>query len=303
MPPKPLLIAVVGPTAIGKTRIAIALAKAFQSEIISADSRQFFKEMRIGTAVPTSEELEAIPHHCIQHKSIHQSYNVGDFETEALTVLEQLFQRHQIAIMVGGSGLYVDAVVNGLDHFPEVPKEVRDVLMTQWKRDGIEALQHELQATDPDYYEGVDINNPHRLIRALEIIRATGQPFSSYLHQEKPQRPFETRYIGLTAPRETVYDRINQRVDAMLSEGLIEEARKLFPYRSLNALQTVGYKELFQYFEGHWSFDKAIAEIKKNTRRFAKRQGTWFRKNETIQWFEHTVAPEEIAHAINEKNA
>ena len=303
MPRKPILVVIVGPTAIGKTRMAIRLANAFQTEIISADSRQFFKEMRIGTAVPSAEELKAAKHHFIQHKSIHQPYTVGDFERDALEQLNHIFKAHEIAVMVGGSGLYVDAVVKGLDKFPEVPAEVREVLVAQWKRDGIAALQHELEATDPEYHETVDKQNPHRLIRALEIIRATGQPFSSFLDQEKPERPFETSYIGLTAPREIVYERINKRVDLMMAEGLLEEAKALFPHQSLNALQTVGYKELFRYFEGNWDLDTAVSEIKKNTRRFAKRQGTWFRKNDAIKWFDHTIDPHEVIAYIQQKNA
>ena len=298
---KPLLVCIVGPTAIGKTSLAIAIAKAFSTEILSADSRQFYKEMKIGTAVPTSEELEAIPHHFIQGKSIFNNYSVGDFEKESLKLLDKLFLQHNVIVMVGGSGLYVDAVVKGLDVFPEVAPEIREQLNQELETIGIEALQKELESVDPEYFKKADIHNPHRLVRALEIFRSTGRPFSSYLKNTKNHRNFETLYIGLTASRETIYDRINQRVDLMVEGGLLEEAKKLLPNKTLNALQTVGYRELFQYFEGKLSLEEAIAEIKKNTRRFAKRQGTWFRKNEQIHWFDYTIDPSEIISFITQK--
>jgi tRNA dimethylallyltransferase len=300
---KPLLICIVGPTAIGKTSLAIEIAKAFSTEIISADSRQFYKEMKIGTAVPSSEELDAVPHHFIQNKSIFDDYSVGDFEREALLKLDTLFQKHKSVLMVGGSGLYVDAVVRGLDEFPEVPSEIREQLNTELKSSGIETLQKELKAVDPVYFQKVDIHNPHRLIRALEIHRSSGRSYTSFLKKEESNRSFETLYIGLTAARELIYNRINERVDTMISEGLIEEAKLLFPNKERNALQTVGYRELFQYFEGDFTKEKAIEEIKKNTRRFAKRQGTWFRKNEQIHWFDYTIPASEIIDFIKERNA
>ncbi|MEM7086227.1 MAG: tRNA (adenosine(37)-N6)-dimethylallyltransferase MiaA [Bacteroidota bacterium] len=298
---KPLLVCIVGPTAIGKTALSIALARFFSSEIISADSRQFFKEMNIGTAVPTSEELAAVPHHFIQNKSINDTYSVGDFEKEALAQLETLFQTHPTVILVGGSGLYVDAVVKGLDHFPKVASNIRQELNTTFQSEGLEALQKELKHVDPDYYEKVDIHNQHRLIRALEIYRGTGKPFSSFLKQVAEERNFNTLFIGLTAERATIYDRINRRVDSMIANGLVEEAKDLLPHKGLNALQTVGYRELFQYFEGRLSLDEAISEIKKNTRRFSKRQTTWFKKNDAIHWFNYETAPSEIIKFIQEK--
>ncbi|NKI32550.1 tRNA (adenosine(37)-N6)-dimethylallyltransferase MiaA [Croceivirga thetidis] len=281
---KKRLIAIVGPTAIGKTALAIKLAEHYQTEIISADSRQFFKEMKIGTAVPSESELASVKHHFIQHKSINESYSVGDFEREALSLLKKLFSKFDNVIMVGGSGLYVDAVTNGLDKFPEVPDAVRLELIKKLDSEGLESLQNELAKKDPEYYQRVDLENPHRLIRALEVCVASGQPYSSFLNQNKVPRNFETIYIGITAEREIIYDRINQRVDQMIKNGLVEEVKKLYPYKKLNALQTVGYKELFQFFDGRVTQQGAVKEIKKNTRRFAKRQLTWYRKKDDMLW-------------------
>lgn len=281
---KNLVIAVVGATAIGKTKLAIELAKHFKTEIISADSRQFFKEMTIGTAVPSNEELREAKHHFIQHISIKDAYSVGDFEKEATAKLNQLFKSHNTVILVGGSGMYVDAVVKGLDDFPEAPNSIREELNQQMKTNGLESLQELLKKKDPVYYEKVDLDNPHRVIRALEVCIASGKPFSSFLNQLKPQRNFKTLYVGINAEREIIYRRINLRVDKMMQEGLLSEAKHLHQFKNLNALNTVGYKELFSYLEGKISLDEAVAEIKKNTRRFAKRQLTWYRKNENIIW-------------------
>ena len=303
MSKKPLLICVVGATAIGKTSLSIALATAFNTEIISADSRQFYSSMNIGTAVPSAQELEAAPHHFIQHKSIFDSYNVGDFEREALLKLDTLFSKKSTAILVGGSGLYVDAVVNGLDHFPDIDKQIREALNTQLDTDGLAFLQQELKRVDPLYYKTMDTENPRRVIRALEIYRATGKPYSSFLKDRAANRNFKTLYIGLTAARPIVYQRINKRVDIMLENGLLEEVKQLRAHKDLNALQTVGYRELFQYFDGTLTLEKAVEEIKKNTRRFAKRQGTWFRKNQQIHWFDYTSKSDDIVRFIKEKNA
>ena len=277
------LINILGPTAIGKTALSIKVARHFNTEILSADSRQFFKEMKIGTAVPEEEELNAAPHHFIQHISVEDDYSVGDFEREAIEKLEGLFQEKPVVVMVGGSGLYVKAVKEGLDDFPEVDPEIRKNLNRHLETDGIDWLQQKLFILDPEYYKTADVQNPHRLIRALEICMETGKPFSSFLDQEKPERNFKTINIGLMAEREIIYERINKRVDIMIENGLVEEARKLYSKRELNALNTVGYKELFQHFEGKTDLETAIAEIKKNTRRFAKRQLTWFRKDESHQ--------------------
>lgn len=296
-----LLICVVGPTAIGKTAMAIELAKAFETEIVSADSRQFYREMQIGTAVPSEKELAEVPHHFIHNKSIHDSYSVGDFEKEAILKLNELYTPHDQVILVGGSGLYVDAVINGLDDFPEIPGKVRKALQEQLQNEGIESLQTELKKLDPISFESIDIHNPHRLIRALEICRGTGKPFSKFLRKSQVQRPFETIFIGLIADRTIVYSRIDQRVDEMIKDGLIDEAKKLEEFKALNALQTVGYKELFLHFDGEISEEEAISEIKKNTRRFAKRQGTWFRKNEAIHWFDYKTPATEIIRFIKQK--
>ena len=278
------VISVVGPTAIGKTKLAIAIAQEYKTEIISADSRQFFKEMNIGTAVPSPEELAAAPHHFIQHKSILEPYSVGDFERDAIAKLESLFETKDIVVLVGGSGLYVDAVTKGLDHFPEVDAAIRPRLNQELASEGIAVLQNQLKELDPEYFNKVDIQNPHRLVRALEICIGTGKPYSSFLNKDKNKRPFKTITLGIEAEREMIYERINQRVDLMVDAGLIDEVKSLIEHKALNALQTVGYKELFNYFEGLWQLDFAISEIKKNTRRFAKRQLTWFRRATETIW-------------------
>lgn len=296
---KKTLISVVGATAIGKTSLAIALAKHFKTEILAADSRQFYKEMSIGTAVPSEEELQSIPHHFIQHKSVQESYSVGDFEKDALHLLETLFESKSVVILVGGSGLYIDAVTQGLDDFPKIDPEIRIRLNAQLREHGILKLQERLSKLDPNYYEQVDLDNPHRLIRALEVCLGSGQPYSSFINKEKPKRPFQVITIGISANREIIYERINRRVDMMLENGLLDEAKSVYRFKELNALQTVGYKELFKYLDGEWELDFAIAEIKKNTRRFAKRQLTWFKKNENTIW----VDVEDEASAIAQKVA
>ena len=283
---KKILLTVVGPTAIGKTSLAIDLALHFGTEIISCDSRQFFKEMSIGTAVPSSEELAQVKHHFIQHKSIFDTYSVGDFERDAITLLKELFKQHNVVIMVGGSGLYADTVVYGLDDFPEVSPEIRNELNELYQKQGITYLQTRLKDLDPIQYTQMDIQNPQRMMRALEVCIASGKPYSSFLNKKETLRDFTNITIGLTAEREVVYNRINERVELMLENGLLIEAQTLFPHKKLNALQTVGYRELFNFFEGKTSLDFAIEEIKKNTRRFAKRQYTWFHKNKDINWFE-----------------
>lgn len=281
------LISIVGATAIGKTALSIKLANHFQTEIISCDSRQFFKEMSIGTAVPSEEEQNAAIHHFIQHISIFDNYNVGQFEKDAIAKLDELFQKHKVVIMVGGSGLYVDAVLKGLDEFPKVDPKIREQLNQELAEKGIASLQEQLLELDPIYYKKVALENPHRLIRALEICIGSGKPYSSFLKAETTQRNFTSIKIGLTADREIIYDRINRRVDIMMNEGLLEEAKALYPHKKLNALQTVGYRELFSHFDGDFTLDFAISEIKKNTRRFAKRQGTWFRRDENTSWFDY----------------
>lgn len=293
------LISIVGPTAIGKTALSIKLAQHFKTDIISADSRQFFKEMQIGTAAPTQEELAAAKHYFIHHKSIQDNYNVGAFEKEALHCLDTLFKTNNVVIMVGGSGLYVDAVTKGLDYFPEVDKHIRETLNSQLETEGLKSLQEQLQALDPKSYNTIAIDNPHRVIRALEICIGTGKPYSSFLNQGKEKRHFKTITIGLKAEREMIYQRINQRVDIMMQEGLLDEVKTLLDYKDLNALNTVGYKELFNYLNGTWDLEFATSEIKKNTRRFAKRQLTWFKKKEGTLWFEYNRPIEKITSQLD----
>ena len=280
------LIVITGPTASGKTALAIALAQKLGTEIISADSRQFYKEMCIGTAVPEPEELAAATHHFIQHKSIFEDYNVGDFEEDFLQLSNKLFAQKDTLILVGGSGLYIDAACKGLDKLPGRNEAIRSQLEQDLQSKGIESLQKQLQELDNDYYQKIDIHNPHRLIRGIEILLQSSEKKMAELQNKRTERNFESLYIGLNTERSRLYERINKRVDIMMQKGLLEEAQKLYPNRSLNALQTVGYRELFQYFDGNWELDFAVSEIKKNTRRFAKRQLTWFRKNKDIHWFD-----------------
>ncbi len=292
------LVSIVGPTAIGKTTLGIELANAFKTEIVSADSRQFFKEMQIGTATPSEEELAAAPHHFIHHKSVRENYSVGDFERDALARLNELFQRYNVLVLVGGSGLYVKSVLEGLNDFPEIPAEVRNDLNKIAEKQGLEPLRKKLKALDPQSYNELDIQNPHRVIRALEVRIGTGIPFSSFLNKPKASRNFIPIKIGLDAPRGKIYERINERVDKMIEEGLIEEARSLYPLQHLNALNTVGYKEIFKWLDGEFTGEEAIEEIKKNSRRFAKRQLTWFRKEKDITWFKNTDPVQEIIKFI-----
>lgn len=293
------LISIVGPTAIGKTSISLKLAQHFNTEVISADSRQFYKEMRVGTAAPTPKELNAVKHHFIHHKSIEDNYNVGTFEKEALQCLDQLFATHNVVVMVGGSGLYVDAVTKGLDDFPEVDSAIRKRLNDSLKKEGISTLQQQLKVLDIETYNSIAIDNPHRVIRALEICIGTGQTFSSFKNKDKVSRNFKTITVGLTADRAIIYKRINERVDKMLEQGLLDEAKALLPNQHLNALNTVGYKELFRYYNGEWTLDFAISEIKKNSRRFAKRQLTWFKKDNSILWFNYKIAIENIIKSLS----
>lgn len=300
MADKKYLIVIVGPTAIGKTSVGIDVAKHLKTEILSSDSRQFYKEMRIGTAVPSKEELSAVRHHFIQHLSIHQDYSVGDFERDAIRFIDEYFASNDTLVMVGGSGLYEKAVTQGLDEFPEVDKQIRVQLNRELEEKGLAYLQEELQQKDPEYFQEVDRENPHRVIRALEIIRGTGQTFSSFRSQNNKVRNFEMIKIGLHLDRQEIYDRINRRVDIMLEDGLLDEVKSLIKYRNLNALNTVGYSELFKALDKEWDLDFAVSEIKKNTRRFAKRQLTWYRKDETLTWFKPTEK-EEIINFITSK--
>ncbi|EKB06242.1 tRNA (adenosine(37)-N6)-dimethylallyltransferase MiaA [Myroides odoratimimus] len=295
------LIVVIGPTAIGKTALGIKLAQHFNTNIISCDSRQFYKEMAIGTAVPSKEELAAAPHHFIQNISIHDTYSVGDFEREALAKLDELFTDNPVQVMVGGSGLFVNAILNGLDDFPDVEPSVREQLNQDLAEKGLPYLQNMLKELDPIHYEKVAIDNPQRVTRALEICIGTGKPYSSFLNIKQHTRNFTPIVIGLEADREKMYERINKRVDIMLDNGLLKEAQELYPYRDNNALQTVGYRELFAYFDNEFTLEFAIEEIKKNTRRFAKRQITWFKRTPDVMWFDYLTAPEQILKAVEDK--
>jgi len=280
------LIVVVGPTAIGKTALAISLAQFYKTEIISADSRQFFKEMNIGTAKPSTEELASAPHHFVDSHSIQTLFSTGDFEVEALKLMKALFKKHEVLIMVGGSGLYIDAVCEGLDELPEIDLNIREQLNQKLANEGIEAIKNQLQELDPIYYEKVDRANPQRMIRGLEVVLSTGKKLSSFLTATKKQRPFQIIKIGLNTDRAILYNRINQRVDLMMAAGQLEEVKSLIPYRAYNALNTVGYSELFDYLDGKTELTIAVNMIKQNTRRFAKRQLTWFRRDEDMVWFE-----------------
>ncbi|MFY7740732.1 MAG: tRNA (adenosine(37)-N6)-dimethylallyltransferase MiaA [Flavobacterium sp.] len=300
------LITIIGPTAIGKTSLSIALAQHFGCDIISCDSRQFFKEMRVGTAVPNKKELASATHHFLQNKSIFENYTVGDFEKEAIAKLDELFQKNNIQIMVGGSGLYVDAILKGFDSFPEIDSQVREEVKLNYEEKGIDYLQNQLKQLDTDYYNFITetnpqtLQNPQRMMRFVEVCIGTGKPYSSFLNKEKNKRNFTPIIIGLEAERTTMYKRINQRVDIMINEGLLAEAEKLFPNKDLNALQTVGYRELFDYFEEKTTLEFAIEEIKKNTRRFSKRQLTWFKRTENAVWFDYLTDRKEIIEHINQ---
>ena len=301
------LITIIGPTAIGKTSLSIALSQHFGCDIISCDSRQFYKEMKIGTAVPSEEELNGAPHHFIQNKSIFNNYSVGDFEKEAITKLDELFLKNNIQIMVGGSGLYVDAVLKGFDEFPEIDSKVRENVSLKFEHNGIEYLQNQLKKLDVEYYNFITetnpqtLQNPQRMKRFVEVCIGTGKPYSSFLNLKKNSRNFSPIVIGLEADREIMYNRINQRVDIMISEGLLGEVERLYPNKELNALQTVGYRELFDFIEDKISLDLAIEEIKKNTRRFAKRQMTWFKRTENTFWFDYETNIIDIIDCIQSR--
>lgn len=283
---KKTLFVIVGPTAIGKTATAIRVAQELGTEILSCDSRQFYKELNIGVARPSDEELAAVKHHFIANLSIHDSYNVSMYEHDALAMLEDLFATHDTAVAVGGSGLYVDALCQGITEMPDPDPEIRAELKKRLQDEGIESLRSQLRLLDPEYYEQTDIANPLRIVRGLEMYLTTGTPFSQIRKSEIKKRPFDIVKIGLTCPRDELYSRINLRVDEMVRNGLEEEARNLLPFRQLNALNTVGYKELFDYFDGKSTLEQAIADIKTHTRRYAKRQITWLQRYSDIQWFD-----------------
>lgn len=291
---KKSLIVILGPTAIGKTKLSIELAKKFNTEIISADSRQFYKEMNIGTAKPSKEELESAKHHFIGNLSVSDNYNVSMFEQQALLCLNKIFYKNKYAIMVGGSGLYINALCHGIDELPDPDESLREQLKNLYKTKGIEALKTKLQKLDPEYYAIVDKANPKRLMRGIEVCITSGKKYSSLRSQGYKNRYFNIIKIGLTIKREELFEKINKRVDIMIDSGLLDEAKNLYHYKNLNALNTVGYKELFEYFDKKTSLERAIENIKTNTRRYAKRQMTWFKKDKDIKWFN----PENIQEII-----
>lgn len=290
------LIVVVGPTAVGKTAIGIQLAKHFDTDVISCDSRQFYKELTVGTAKPTVQEMDGVIHHFINSHSIDQVVSAGDFEKECLSLLSELYLKKDIYVLVGGSGLFVKALLEGLDHFPEVPHSVRETLNARFEKEGILPLQEELKERDPIYFEKVDIHNHQRIIRALEVCIGTGRPFSSYLSNSITKRPFTPIKVGLSLDRAVLFNRINLRVDQMINNGLEAEVQGVSGYQDHYALRTVGYQELFDFFQGKTSKEKAIELIKRNTRRYAKRQLTWFKKDEETKWFAPSNFPEVLSY-------
>lgn len=283
---KKKLIVIVGPTGIGKTTASIQIAKSLNTEIISSDSRQIFKELSIGTAVPSEEELATVPHHFIHSHTIHNDYNASKYEHEALQLIEQLFKQYEHVVMVGGSMLYIDAVCKGIDTMPDVDPKLRATLKEKLEKEGIEALRLLLKQLDPLYYQKVDLKNPVRIMHALEICLMTGKPFSHFRSSTHKKRPFQIIKIGLNTDRQQLHERINTRVDKMMQAGLLDEAKEMYPHKKLRALNTVGYKEIFEHLNGDISLEKAVELIKRNTRRYARKQLTWFRKEENIRWFE-----------------
>ncbi len=284
------LVIIAGPTAVGKTALCIALAKNFDSEIVSTDARQFYREMNIGTAKPTAEELAQVPHYLINTLSVEQAYDVKQFEKDGLAAIDKIFEKTGIAFATGGSGLFIKTLCEGIDEMPSADPAIRKTLETQLKSEGLDVLTRQLKTLDPEYYQQVDLANPQRVLRALEVCLSTGKSYSSFRKSgnKKQKRPFSILKIGLERERDELYNRINRRVDDMLNQGLFEEAKQLYPYRKLNALQTVGYQEIFGYLENQYDWEEAVRLIKRNSRRYAKRQMTWFRKDKEIRWFELT---------------
>lgn len=279
------LVVLLGPTGVGKTELSLRIAERLDAPIISADSRQLFRDLPIGTAAPTKEQRERVAHYMVGTLSLDDYYSASQFEQDVMALLGELYRSRRTVVMTGGSMMYIDAVCNGIDEIPTISEEVRRAVVTRYEEEGLDVLLEELQRLDPDFYEKVDRRNPKRVIHAVEICRMTGQPYSSLRTETKKERPFDIVKIGLTRPREELYGRINSRVDAMMRDGLEAEARRLYPYRHLNALNTVGYKEMFAYFDGTYDLPTAVEKIKRNTRVYARKQMTWFRRDDTIVWF------------------
>lgn len=300
------LIVLIGPTGVGKTSTSLAISNRFNAPIISADSRQFFREMKIGTAAPTPNQLKEADHYLVGHKSITERYSCGMFEMDALSTLNNIYRTIPMAMLVGGSMLYVDAVCNGIDDFPTPDAELRESLEKQLEKNGIEALRAQVKLLDPEQYNKIDLKNPQRVLKVVEVCLQTGKPYSSFLNQQKKKRPFTTIKVGLNRSRDELYTQINSRVDQMIEDGLVDEAKKLYPYKGSNALKTVGYREIFEYFDGKITFDKAIELIKRNSRRYAKRQLTWWARDKEIKWFnpeEQENIMEFIETEVNKKQS
>ena len=293
------LIVITGPTAVGKTALCLDIAQHFGIPIINADSRQIYKELKIGTASPTSEQLQLVPHYFVGSLSLTDYYSASLFEQQVLEILSRQFRSHDFALMAGGSMMYIDAVCDGIDDIPTVDDQTRETLKRRLAQEGLEALVEQLKELDPEYYEIVDCQNPRRVVHGLEICLMTGKTYTSFRKREKKERPFRIVKIGLNRPREELYDRINQRVDQMMQQGLLEEAKALYPMRQMNALNTVGYKELFDYLDGRWPLEEAVERIKGNTRRYARKQLTWYKKDPQIRWF-HPDDKEQIISYISQ---
>ena len=292
------LIVITGPTAVGKTALCLEIAQHFGIPIINADSRQIYRELKIGTASPTDEQLRQVPHYLVGTLSLQDYYSASLFEQQVLEILSQEFQKHDIALLTGGSMMYIDAVCDGIDDIPTVDDETRNMLKRRLADEGLEALVEELKVLDPEYYDIVDKQNPRRVVHGLEICLMTGKTYTSFRKKEKKQRPFHIVKIGVNRPREELYLRINQRVDQMMADGLLEEVRSVYDQRNSNALNTVGYKELFDYIDGRWSLEEAVERIKGNTRRYARKQLTWFKRDEEIRWF-HPEQQQDILNYIS----
>lgn len=294
----PHLIVLIGPTGVGKTELSLRLAETFHTSIVSADSRQLYADLKIGTAAPTLQQLQQVPHHLVGTLKLTDYYSAAQYELEAMHTLEQLFEQQDVAVLTGGSMMYIDAVCKGIDDIPTIDTETRQLMLQKYEAEGLERLCSELRLLDPDYYRIVDLKNPKRVIHALEICYMTGRTYTSFRTQQKKQRPFNIIKIGLTRDREELYDRINRRVDQMMEEGLLEEARDMYPHRALNSLNTVGYKEIFKYLDGEWELPFAIEKIKQNSRIYSRKQMTWFRRDEKIKWF-HPEQEAEIMEYLN----
>lgn len=281
---RPVLLVLLGPTGVGKTALSLELAERFRTSIISADSRQLYADLPIGTAAPTPDQLARVPHHMVGTLQLTDYYSAARYEEEVMQLLNALFQQHHVVILTGGSMMYIDAVCKGIDDIPTVDDVTRRTLLERYEREGLDPLVAELRLLDPDYYQVVDLKNPKRIIHALEICYMTGRTYTSFRTNAVKQRPFRIVKIGLRRQREELYDRINHRVVQMVHDGLIDEARRVMPYRHLNSLNTVGYKEMFQYLDGHWTLDEAIAKIQQNSRIYSRKQMTWFKRDSEIHW-------------------